>query len=183
MVANMLFFWMAPANIYLFVFLFSLQILQSTDAVPVHTLVWGVQVVYGLMMIFMAILGTTKRSDRWSLVYGIEMTVYGLLMLGIMVLSMIYLVHYFINLDIYLKSWSGKTSELDCFLDLMRTDQAGLRSNIVSLLATAGVYLLASILYGEIWYLFAAMLYFLLVPSIINVVTVYAFMNISDVTW
>jgi len=58
------------------------------------------------------------------------------------------------------------------------------RDIVISLLATTGLYLLASILFFEPWHMITSFIqYLLLAPSYINVLNVYAFANVHDVSW
>lgn len=55
---------------------------------------------------------------------------------------------------------------------------------IVSVLSTFGLYFFMSFLYFDPWHLFTSMLqYFILLPSYICTLQVYAFCNTHDVTW
>lgn len=54
----------------------------------------------------------------------------------------------------------------------------------LSLLATYGLYLLSSILYFEPWHMITSFVqYLLLLPSYVNILLIYAFCNLHDVSW
>ncbi|KAJ3241948.1 Chitin synthase, class 2 [Chytriomyces hyalinus] len=58
------------------------------------------------------------------------------------------------------------------------------RDTVCSLGATYGMYLVSSILYMEPWHMFTSFLqYLLLLPSYVNILNVYAFCNLHDVSW
>ncbi|KAF8318934.1 glycosyltransferase family 2 protein [Cantharellus anzutake] len=58
------------------------------------------------------------------------------------------------------------------------------RNIVVSLLATTGLYLIASFLFFEPWHMITSFIqYILMAPSYINVLNVYAFANVHDVSW
>ncbi|KAJ3065064.1 Chitin synthase, class 2 [Podochytrium sp. JEL0797] len=58
------------------------------------------------------------------------------------------------------------------------------RDTVCSLGATYGMYLISSILYLEPWHMFTSFLqYLLLLPSYVNILNVYAFCNLHDVSW
>lgn len=58
------------------------------------------------------------------------------------------------------------------------------RNIVLSLAATYGLYIIASILALEPWHMLTSFLqYLLLAPSYINVMNVYAFSNVHDVSW
>ncbi|KAJ3315378.1 Chitin synthase, class 1 [Blyttiomyces sp. JEL0837] len=54
----------------------------------------------------------------------------------------------------------------------------------LSLASTYGVYLIASIVYMEPWHMITSFLpYLLMLPSFVNILMVYAFCNLHDVSW
>ncbi|KAF9448778.1 glycosyltransferase family 2 protein [Macrolepiota fuliginosa MF-IS2] len=58
------------------------------------------------------------------------------------------------------------------------------RNIVLSLLATLGLYILASIIFFEPWHLITSFIqYLLMAPSYIAVLNVYAFANVHDVSW
>ncbi|KAI8621113.1 chitin synthase-domain-containing protein [Chytriomyces sp. MP71] len=58
------------------------------------------------------------------------------------------------------------------------------RDTVCSLGATYGMYLVSSFLYFEPWHMFTSFLqYLLLLPSYVNILNVYAFCNLHDVSW
>lgn len=58
------------------------------------------------------------------------------------------------------------------------------RDVVVSILSTYGMYTIASIIYLDPWHILTSMLqYTLLLPSFVNILMVYAFCNIHDVSW
>ncbi|KAL0959110.1 hypothetical protein HGRIS_014407 [Hohenbuehelia grisea] len=55
---------------------------------------------------------------------------------------------------------------------------------IAAMVSTFGIYLFASILYNDPWHMFSSFFQYLcLAPSFINVLNVYAFCNLHDVSW
>ncbi|CAJ0754228.1 11975_t:CDS:2 [Entrophospora sp. SA101] len=58
------------------------------------------------------------------------------------------------------------------------------RNIILSVISTIGLYLLASFMFLEPWHMFTSSIqYLLLIPFTINVLNVYAFCNVHDVSW
>ncbi|KAF8187725.1 glycosyltransferase family 2 protein [Pholiota molesta] len=58
------------------------------------------------------------------------------------------------------------------------------RNIVVSLVATLGLYIIASIIFFEPWHMITSFIqYLLMAPSYINVLNVYAFANVHDVSW
>ncbi|KAI0250489.1 glycosyltransferase family 2 protein [Lactifluus subvellereus] len=58
------------------------------------------------------------------------------------------------------------------------------RDIVISLVATVGLYLIASIIHFDPWHMITSFVqYTLLAPSYINILNVYAFANVHDVSW
>ncbi|KAG0239508.1 Chitin synthase, class 1 [Actinomortierella wolfii] len=58
------------------------------------------------------------------------------------------------------------------------------RNTVVSLASTYGLYFFASFLFFEPWHMFHSFIqYMFMVPSYINILNVYAFCNIHDISW
>ncbi|OBZ71085.1 Chitin synthase 4 [Grifola frondosa] len=58
------------------------------------------------------------------------------------------------------------------------------RNIVISILATLGLYILASLIFFEPWHMITSFIqYLLMAPSYISVLNVYAFANVHDVSW
>jgi hypothetical protein len=58
------------------------------------------------------------------------------------------------------------------------------RNIVLSMMATYGLWLYASIIFFEPWHMFTSFIqYILLSPTWINIINVYAFCNVHDVSW
>ncbi|THU75900.1 hypothetical protein K435DRAFT_974654 [Dendrothele bispora CBS 962.96] len=58
------------------------------------------------------------------------------------------------------------------------------RNIVLSLLATLGLYIVASLIFFGSWHMITSFIqYMLMVPSYISVLNVYAFANVHDVSW
>jgi len=58
------------------------------------------------------------------------------------------------------------------------------RNIVISLLATLGLYILASLIFFEPWHMITSFVqYILMAPSYIAVLNVYAFANVHDISW
>ncbi|KAJ3414646.1 Chitin synthase, class 2 [Chytridiales sp. JEL 0842] len=58
------------------------------------------------------------------------------------------------------------------------------RDIVISLGSSYGMYLISSLLYLEPWHIFTSMIqYLFLLPSYVNILMVYAFCNLHDVSW
>ncbi|PWN49957.1 putative Chs4-chitin synthase 4 [Violaceomyces palustris] len=55
---------------------------------------------------------------------------------------------------------------------------------VVSLAATFGLWLIASVMFFEPWHMFTSIVqYLLMAPSFVNIISIYAFCNIHDLSW
>jgi len=80
--------------------------------------------------------------------------------------------------DIAEKEKDGKLS----FQDIFTEPKFG--QIVLSILATLGLYLIASLLFFEPWHMITSFIqYLLLAPSYISVLNVYAFANVHDISW
>ncbi|KAJ1929349.1 hypothetical protein IWQ60_001270 [Tieghemiomyces parasiticus] len=63
-------------------------------------------------------------------------------------------------------------------------EDATFRDIVISFASTYGLYLISSLMYFEPWHMFTSFVQYLaLLPSFINILTVYAFCNVHDVSW
>lgn len=75
----------------------------------------------------------------------------------------------------------GTDSIIDRLGYVLQSDNSVL---VASLAATFGIYFIASFLFGDPWHMFTSFpQYLLMAPSFINVLNVYAFCNLHDVSW
>ncbi|KAF9431630.1 Chitin synthase, class 1 [Entomortierella beljakovae] len=63
-------------------------------------------------------------------------------------------------------------------------EDAMFRNTVISLASTYGLYFIASFLFFEPWHMFHSFIqYLFMVPSYVNILNVYAFCNIHDISW
>jgi len=126
-----------------------------------------------LVMTFISSLG--NRPQGTKILYILIITIYAIIM-GFMI--------YICGWDIYQalpktdKEWKN----------IIHTDykdiNASLKDIVMSLASTYGLYLVASIMYLEPWHMMTSFLqYIFLQPSFVNILNVYAFCNLHDVSW
>lgn len=113
------------------------------------------------------ILSLGNRPQGSKKLYLVSMIIYSIIMLYT-VFACFYIV---------IRQLTSKTPDL-------AIDNNVFTNLIVSMISTAGLYFLMSFLYLDPWHLFtSAGQYFLLLPSYICTLQVYAFCNTHDVTW
>ncbi len=75
-----------------------------------------------------------------------------------------------------------ETNLKDSFFHILFKTEPGML--IATLFATYGIYFIASILYLDPWHMVSSFVQYLLIaPSFINILNVYAFCNLHDVSW
>jgi len=128
-----------------------------------------------LMVQFILALGNRPKGSR--ITYIMSFFVFGVINAYVIVLSM--------YLAVRGISATVKTTNVDNFFTSFfgsNTNSGGII--IVALLATFGLYFVASFLYLDPWHMFTSFgQYLLLMSSYINILMVYAFSNWHDVSW
>ncbi|EIN10925.1 glycosyltransferase family 2 protein [Punctularia strigosozonata HHB-11173 SS5] len=128
-----------------------------------------------LVLQFILALGNRPKGERAA--YAITLWVYAIL------------AGYLIVCSFYLTAVSFKT-----VIKLLKTETASqvvtsffkppIGPLVAALVSTFGIYFLASFLYRDPWHMFSSFIqYLLLAPSFTNVLNVYAFCNLHDVSW
>ncbi|KAI0783497.1 glycosyltransferase family 2 protein [Abortiporus biennis] len=173
---NLIFSWFALGNYYI-----SFVILSESMEDPSFNLGKGPHIVNiilnyfylgVLIMCFLLALGNRPQGSKWfftlAFVGFAVITVY-------MTIAAFFLA--FKGVDNIIKA-QDKLNPASLF------SNAIFRNIVVSLLATLGLYILASLIFFEPWHMITSFIqYLLLAPSYINVLNVYAFANVHDVSW
>ena len=131
--------------------------------------------IFGIVTIFISSLGNRPQGSKW-LYYGMS-AIFALIMI----------------LMLFLGGWSimVAASEYDkatknakvTFLGYFLNTPA-FRDMLVSILATYGLYLAASLIHLDPWHIFTSMgQYLLLLPTYTNLFMIYSFCNLHDVSW
>ncbi len=130
-----------------------------------------------LLVQFILALGNRPKGSRVT--YIISFIVFGLINAYLLVLSMYLAVR-------GIRSSTIQTDDVDDFFKSFfgsNSDASG-GIIIIALLATFGLYFVASFLYLDPWHMFTSFgQYLLLMSSYINILMVYAFSNWHDVSW
>ncbi|KAH7102577.1 glycosyltransferase family 2 protein [Auriculariales sp. MPI-PUGE-AT-0066] len=178
-VFNLIFSWFALGNYYI-----AFKILANAMEAPEFKFK-GISIAntilnffYGglLIMCFLLSMGNRPQGAKWPytgaiLGFGV-ITVY-------MTFSAFFLAYKGVQNIAEAEKVEGNVLGPD---DLFKN--AVFRNIVVSLLATVGLYLIASILFFEPWHMITSFIqYTLMAPSYINVLNVYAFANVHDVSW
>jgi chitin synthase len=131
-----------------------------------------------LLYQFILALGNRPKGSRWS--YIASFTLFGIIQTYIIVLSIYLVVHAFTSkngTDIDVDDGASKF-----FQSFFASTGPGII--IIALMATFGLYFVASFLYLDPWHMFTSFpQYTIMMTSYINILTVYAYCNWHDVSW
>ncbi|KAG6814208.1 Chitin synthase, class 1 [Tricholoma furcatifolium] len=127
-----------------------------------------------LTMQFVLALGNRPKGERF--IYAVTLWVYAVLAVYLLVCSVWLTVHSFQGIPAQLKNKSvGQV-----ILTLIEPPVGAL----VAAVAIYGIYFSASFIYRDPWHMFSSFTQYLCIaPSYINVLNVYAFCNLHDVSW
>jgi len=128
-----------------------------------------------LALQFILALGNRPKGERMA--YTITLWVYAVLAVYLLVCSFALTAKAFANIPNLLKNKS--TGEI---IKTFFVPPVG--ALIAAMVSTFGIYFIASFLYRDPWHMFSSFLQYLcLAPSFTNVLNVYAFCNLHDVSW
>ncbi|KXN83665.1 Chitin synthase 1 [Leucoagaricus sp. SymC.cos] len=179
---SLIFSWFALANMWLtFSIIIDLLpsqhiILFGTEAVT-HWVNLALKWVYlsFLALQFILALGNRPKGERTA--YVATLWVFGILAVYLLVCSFWLTIKAFQNIPNELK---GK-SQGEIIASFFKPPVGAL---IAAMVSTFGIYFIASFLYRDPWHMFSSFLQYLcLAPSFTNVLNVYAFCNLHDVSW
>lgn len=176
----LIFSWFALANLWL---TFSIiigflpdELLKGSSATVLEVFHWVNLVlkwvyVFFLVLQFVLALGNRPKGEKTT--YIISFVVFGILGVYLIVTS----------LWLTVKSIIGKHIQtIDDVLDLFTSAENAVL--IAALAATFGIYLFASLLFADPWHMVTSFpQYMCIAPSFINILNVYSFCNLHDVSW
>ncbi|KAI8914752.1 chitin synthase-domain-containing protein [Powellomyces hirtus] len=121
---------------------------------------------------FISAMGNRPQGSRW--IYIGCMVLFACIM-GIML--------FFCGWNVWQSVKNITSAELEDIGKLI-SNRAALRDIILSLASTYGLYFIASILFMEPWHMITSFVqYLFLMPSFMNILMIYAFSNLHDVSW
>lgn len=174
------FSWFALANLWL---TFSIiinflpqELLKNSGQTVLDALHWvnlALKWVYVFFLVLQFVLALGNRPKGEKATYIVSFIVFGVLGLYLIATSLWLTVKAFVGKDI--NSWESVKSLFTS------AENAVL---IAALAATFGIYSIASILFADPWHMLTSFpQYLLIAPSFINILNVYAFCNLHDVSW
>lgn len=178
---SLVFSWFSLANIWL---TFSIIIDLVADQDPffgtkavTHWINLALKWIYlaFLALQFILALGNRPKGERAA--YALTLWVYAILAVYLLVCSFYLTVKAFANIPNLLKGLSTM-QKIHTFLG------GPVGALIAAAVSTFGIYFIASFLYRDPWHMFTSFFQYLcLAPSFTNVLNVYAFCNLHDVSW
>ncbi|PWN90368.1 putative chitin synthase 1 [Acaromyces ingoldii] len=180
-VFNLLFSWFALANLWL---TFSIiidfipqQLLKGqseTVEIVFHWINLVCKWIYVFFLVLQFVLALGNRPKGEKTTYLVSFIVFAVLGLYLTGTALWLTVRSFANAD------KGKTGQ---FLKDFFANQSN-AVLLAALAATFGIYFLASVLFADPWHMFTSFpQYMLIAPSFVNILNVYAFCNLHDVSW
>lgn len=169
-VIQLLFTWFGIANYFLAFVILTQSLGETIKALKVPNLILKYTYAANLIFVFLLSLGNRPAGAKFG--YTLAMVIFGLLSIY-MTTSAIYLA---VSSIINTENQTASTAKL-----LTNTTFVSI---VLSVAATLGVYLLASILFLEPWHMFTSVIqYYLMSPSFVSVFGVYSMCNVHDVSW
>ncbi|KAJ8294291.1 Chitin synthase 1 [Rhodotorula toruloides] len=137
---------------------------------------WLFQVIYLMFLALQVILALGNRPKAEKLTYTISIAVFAFFSLYLIFCTVILTIKAFCPIGSILAKNSG--SSINVFLG------STYGPIFAGIAGTFGVYIVSSLLYLEPWHLLHSMPQFLLIaPSFTNILNIYAFCNLHDVSW
>eukprot|EP00158_Paraphelidium_tribonemae_P007046 Partr_v1_DN28088_c0_g1_i2_m57371 putative monooxygenase len=170
---TLVFSWFGLANFYLSFYLLTAQtfVNPSNFSAQMQELMFYIlRVVYLFIILAQFICALGNRPQGAEAIFVGSMSVFGLLMLYMVVVTIFLIVQTFAELNANGENFltAGGTS----------------RDLLIAGSSTYGVYFLSSFLYGEFTHIFTCIAqYLLLLPSYVNTLAIYAFCNSHDVRY
>ncbi|KAF8195934.1 chitin synthase [Mycena galopus ATCC 62051] len=179
---SLVFSWFALANIWL-TFSIIIDLLPSQNIIifgtaeVTHWINEGFKWIYlsFLALQFVLALGNRPKGERFA--YSLTLWVYAFLAVYLLICSFWLTAKAFANIPSEL---ANKTTS-QVIATFFKPPVGAL---IAAMVSTFGIYFIASFLYRDPWHLFTSFFpYLCLAPSFTNVLNVYAFCNLHDVSW
>ena len=168
---QLVFSWFGMANFFIAFFILTTAMSDRISGLKIPNLVLSYVYVAFIIFCFLLSMGNRPAGSKWG--YTISMIVFALLTLYMTGAALYLAVDSIMNAT---GPGGQGTSEL-------LTDRVFINI-VVSLAATFGLWLLASIMFFEPWHMFTSIIQNLLMaPSFVNVISIYAFANINDISW
>ncbi|KAH8916804.1 glycosyltransferase family 2 protein [Atractiella rhizophila] len=179
-VFNLIFSWFALGNFYIAFYILSNSLEDKTFGIGGWIKVFNdiLNYIYIGILIGCFLLAMGNRPQGSKVSFTIAMVAYAFITIYITFAAFFITFKGIQNAKDAIEEDNGSFSLSDVFSNTI------FRNIVISLLATYGLYLIASLIFFEPWHMFTSFIqYILLAPSWINVINTYAFCNVHDVSW
>lgn len=164
---NLIFNWFGLANFFIAFSILSTAFGDELKPLRIPGLVLSYVYVALIMFNFLLAMGNRPAGSKWA--YIASMIVFAFLTVYMTAAAVYLAVHSIMQ-----------SSNSPGGADELLTDSTFINI-VVSLAATYGVWLLASILFLEPWHMFTSLVqYLLMAPTFVNIINIYAFCNTHD---
>ncbi|SGY19437.1 BQ5605_C014g07647 [Microbotryum silenes-dioicae] len=176
---NMLFTWFGLANYYIIFVILTESLADPTFGMTgIHYFNQVVKYYYIALIICCFLLALGNRPAGAVAWYTTIAVSFALITVYMLVAAILITIKGVTNAKNEITSSGGVFTLSDIFTNAI------FRNIVISLLATYGIWLLASLIFLDPAHMFTSLVqYMLLAPSYINIINVYAFCNVQDVTW
>lgn len=176
---SMLFAWFGLANYYI-AFVILTQSLED-PSFNFNGIVYFNDVlryIYLGVLIMCFLLAMGNRPQGSKMMFTIALVVFAFITIYMTFAGIFIAVKGILNAQEAVKASGKEFQAADLFANAI------FRNIVLALVATYGLWLVASVMFFEPWHMMTSfMQYILLSPSFINVINVYAFCNVHDVSW
>ncbi|PWZ02557.1 putative chitin synthase 4 [Testicularia cyperi] len=168
---QLVFSWFGMANFFIAFFILTSAMSDKIKALKIPNQV--LSYIYVAFIIFCFLLSMGNRPAGSKTGYTLAMVVFALLTLY-MTGAAVYLA-----VDAILNATSAGGGGTEALV----SDRTFVNI-VISLAATFGIWLIASVMFLEPWHMVTSILqYLLMAPTFVNVISIYAFANIHDISW
>nr|ABB70407.1 hypothetical class II chitin synthase [Puccinia graminis f. sp. tritici] len=176
---SMLFSWFGLANYYIaFVILTKSMEDPSFNFNGIQYFNDVLRYIYLGVLIMCFLLAMGNRPQGSKVMFTLALVVFAFITLYMTFAGVFIAVKGILNAEAAIVASGGHFTVADIFANRI------FRNIVLSLVATFGLWLIASFMFFEPWHMFTSFAqYILMSPSFINVINVYAFCNVHDVSW
>ncbi|KAF9269194.1 chitin synthase [Marasmius fiardii PR-910] len=187
---SLVFSWFALANMWL-TFAIIIDLLPDMKVDPIvifgtvevtHWVNAAFKWIYVTFLVLQFVLALGNRPKGERPAYAVTLWVYAILSLYLLICAFWLTFQTLLNIPhLYRTAKLENNGSFDLVKFLLDSSAGALAA---ALFSTYGIYFIGSLIYGDPWHMFSSFFqYLLLAPSFTNVLNVYAFCNLHDVSW
>ncbi|EPQ26218.1 uncharacterized protein PFL1_06153 [Pseudozyma flocculosa PF-1] len=168
---QLVFSWFGMANFFISFFILTSAMSDRIKGLTIPNRVLSYVYVAFIIFCFLLSMGNRPAGSKWG--YTISMIVFALLTLYMTAAAL------YLAVDSILNATGANGPGAESLVS-----DTTFVNIVISLAATFGLYLLASIMFFEPWHMVTSLVqYILMAPTFVNVISIYAFANINDISW